>query len=101
MKKILKITFILLFIFFLSLYLSKYNNYYYENKRIMTDEAIKRFENDLKEGKKINADDYMIKTKDYNNRISRLGIKTSSIIEKTFNKSLKLVARYLTKLENS
>ena len=40
-------------VLFLSLYISKYTNSYYDNKMIMTDEAIKRFKNNLKSGKKI------------------------------------------------
>ena len=51
MKRLIKLIGIILLIFFLALYLSSYNTSYYENKNILTEDAIKRFEKDLKEGK--------------------------------------------------
>lgn len=101
MKNLLKGMFIITLILFLSLYFSKYNNEYYENKKILTDEAIAQFEKDLKEGKEINAKDYITEEKDYSNKVSKLGIKTSNMIENTFNKSLKYIVKYLEKLDNS
>ena len=101
MKKIFSIISIMLFILFLSLYFSKYNNEYYINQKVLTDEAIERFEKDLRAGKEIKASNYIQKEKDYNNRFSKLGLKTSSLIEKTFRKTLKLFAKYISKLENS
>lgn len=102
MKIMFKIIICLIVILFFSLYFSKYSNfYYYENKRVLTDEAMERFESDLKEGKTIKLENYIPKEKDYNNKASRLGLKTSNIIDKCFTKSLKLFARYLSKLENS
>ena len=101
MKKIFNIISIILVVLFLSLYFSKYNNEYYINQKVLTDEAIIRFEQDLKEGKEIKASNYIQKDKDYNNKVSKLGLKTSSLIEKTFTKTLKLFAKYISKLENS
>lgn len=101
MKKIFNLVTVALIILFLSLYFSKNNNEYYINKKVLTDEAIERFEKDLKNGKKIKASDYLPKEKDYNNKVSKLGLKTSSLIEKAFTKSLKLFAKYISKLENS
>ena len=101
MKNLIKLLFIVFLIFFLSLYFSNYNNSYYENKKILTDEAIERFEKDLKEGKEINAKDYLPKEKDYNNKASKLGIEISNVIEKTFKKSLKIFMKYLEKVSNS
>ena len=51
--------------------------------------------------KTIKLEDYIPKEKDYNNKASRLGLKTSNLIDKCFTKSLKLFAKYLSKLENS
>ncbi len=98
MKRLIKLIGIILLIFFLALYLSSYNTSYYENKNILTEDAIKRFEKDLKEGKKINVNNYIEKEKNYNNKVSTYTLKLSNLIDKCINKSLKLVLKYL---ENS
>lgn len=95
MNKIIKIILILIIIFFLSLYFSNYNNEYYENKTYMTEEAIKNYEKDLKEGKNIISNKYIPKEKNYNNKVSEWGLKSSSFIENLINKSLKYIAKYL------
>ena len=102
MKITLKVLLALLIVLFFSLYYSKYSNYYYyENQKVLTDEAIKRFESDLKEGKKININNYIPEQKNYNNKVSILVLKTSNFIDKCFSKGLKLFAKYISKLENS
>ena len=98
MKRLIKLIGIILLIFFLALYLSSYNTSYYENKNILTEDTIKRFEKDLKEGKKINVNNYIEKEKNYNNKVSTYTLKLSNLIDKCINKSLKLVLKYL---ENS
>lgn len=98
MKRLIKLIGIILLIFFLALYLSSYNTSYYENKNILTEDAIKRFEKDLKEVKKINVNNYIEKEKNYNNKVSTYTLKLSNLIDKCINKSLKLVLKYL---ENS
>ena len=98
MKRLIKLIGIILLIFFLALYLSSYNTSYYENKNILTEDAIKRFEKDLKEGKKINVNNYIEKEKNYNNKVSTYTLKISNLIDKCINKSLRLVLKYL---ENS
>ena len=98
MKKIIKIIMITLLMFFFSLYFSRYIGYQ-DNKSILTDAAIKRFEKDLREGKEIDPNNYIIEEKDYNNKASRIGRKTSKIIEKSFTKSLKYIMRYLGTIE--
>ena len=98
MKRLIKLIGIILLIFFLALYLSSYNTSYYENKNILTEDAIKRFEKDLKEGKKINVNNYIEKEKNYNNKVSTYTLKLSNLIDKCINKSLRIVLKYL---ENS
>ncbi len=95
MNKIIKLLIIIITIFFLSLYFSNYNNEYYENKTYLTQEAIKNYEKDLKEGKIILGDKYLPKEKNYNNSISKLGLKSSSLIEKLINRGLKYILGYL------
>lgn len=100
MKNLIKYIFITLLILFFSLYFSRYNNTYYENKNILTEEAIKQFEIDIKNNKTINVKDYIKEEKNYNNKASNLGLKTSRLIEKLFNKTLKLLIKILGKLDN-
>lgn len=101
MKRIIKGLFIIIIILFLSLYFSKYTNEYYVNKNVITEEAMERFENDLKTGKEIDAKNYLPEEKDYSNRISDLGLKTSNLIEKAFKKALKYSMKCLEYLENN
>lgn len=100
MKNLLKVIAVIVLILFFSLFFSRYNNYY-ENKKVLTDKAIEKFEKDLKEGKKIVASNYLEEEKNYNNKASKIGLKTSKLIEKTFDKGLGLMMKYLEKLQNS
>ena len=95
MNKIIKIILIIITIFFLSLYFSNYNNTYYQNKTYLTEEAIKKYEKDLKENKIITSKKYITKEKNYNNKASSIGLKSSNLIEKIINISLKYLSKYL------
>ena len=95
MNKIVKCILIVISILFLSLYFSNYNNKYYESKTYLTEEAIKNYEKDLKDGKNIISNKYIPKEKEYNNNASKIGIKTSNFIEKIINKGIKYLAKYL------
>jgi len=97
MNKMIKAVGVIILIAFLSLFFSRYNSYY-ENQKVLTDEAIERFEKDLKEGKEIVASNYLEEEKNYNNKVAKIGIKTSKFIEKTFNKGLNLLMNYLEKM---
>lgn len=95
MNKVFKFIGITIIILFLSLYFSKYNNEYYENKNDLTEEAIKKYEKDLKEGKNIIPSEYIPKEKDYNNKVSKMGMKASRLIEKIINSSVKYAVKYI------
>ena len=95
MNKIIKLLIIVIIILFLSLYFSNYNNEYYETKTYLTEEAIKNYERDLKNNKKILSKNYLPKEKNYNNKALKLGLKSSNIIEKIINTTLKYMAKYL------
>lgn len=95
MNKIIKVILIGICIVFLSLYFSNYNNNYYETKTYLTEEAIKEYENDLKKGKSITSKNYIPKEKNYNNKVSEIGIKASAFLDKIINKSLKYLVKYL------
>ena len=91
MNKTIKIIGIVLFVMFLSVYFSRYNTNYYENRNVLTEEAIVKFEQDIKEGKDISINTYLKEEKDYNNKASTIGLKLSQGIEIGFEKSLKLL----------
>ena len=77
-------------LFFLILYLTTISNYQQvENRKrnILTEEAIKQFEQDVASGKKIIASNYLKQEKNYNNKISNFGLNLSNFIEKAYKKT--------------
>lgn len=92
---------IILFLSFIAMYITTKTNYQQienKNKNILTEEAIKRFEKDVKEGKKIVASNYLSKEKNYDNKISLLGLKISNIIENTYKKTINKIFKKLSNL---
>ena len=78
-------------LFFLILYLTTISNYQQvENRKrnILTEEAIKQFEQDVASGKKIIASNYLKQEKNYNNKISNFGLNLSNFIEKAYKKTI-------------
>ncbi|MBE6152502.1 MAG: hypothetical protein E7165_04245 [Firmicutes bacterium] len=76
----------LLFVAFVTLYLSQATGYYeYEQSRktAFTEEQIKQFEQDVKDGKEIDINNYLENTnKDYQNNISKVTLNVSEAISK-------------------
>ena len=73
-----KIIFIFLFVIFLTMYISVGSNYYeYElHKKVMlTNEDIKRFEDDVKNNKEVDIDNYISSRVDYSNSFSKAFLK--------------------------
>ncbi len=101
-KNYMTITIILFFIFFLALYSSQVGGYYeygQYKKAALTNEAIEEFEKDIQQGKEIDSKEYLnSKYKDYSNNMSKIGLKTSSYIEKVFTEGIRNTFRYLSKL---
>ncbi len=93
-----------LFISFLVLYFAQANGYYEElNKKkvTLTNEKIKEFEEDVKNGKEIKVENYMIEEKkDYSNKISDFGLYTSNFFAKYFKKGINLVFSNIDKAVN-
>lgn len=85
-KRIFKFCFTVLFITFLTLYFSQATGYYeFEQHRqtTFTSEQIKKFEQDVASGKKVDMKDYLDNSnKDYSNKISDLGYAVSDNIGK-------------------
>ncbi len=97
MNNLIKIILFILLVFFLSLYFSNYTTSYNENKKVLTEEAIKDYEKDLQEGKEIIPGNYIVKEKNYNNKVAMIGMKTSKFIENSFHKIIKWMMKNISK----
>lgn len=79
------------------------NSGYYESqlnkKTVMTNEQIKKFEMDIKEGKEIDIENYLGTEKnDYNNNITRLSMKASDNIQKIMTSGISGALKAIGKL---
>lgn len=93
-KKVFRLTMVTLIILFATLYFTQAAGYFeYTTKKnnTLTEEAVERFEEDIKEGKKIKASDYIKKENDYSNNLSKLGSGVSKTIEKSFNSIMNFI----------
>ncbi len=95
--KVFKIVMISLILFFLLIFTSEKLGYYENqlgNKAALTNEQIKKFEEDVKNGKEIDVEKYLeVNQKNYNNEVSNLSLKVSSGIEKIFHGGIKFIFR--------
>lgn len=91
-KKIAKNIFILLFLAFVISYAIEKAGYYeynLQNKTIMTNESIAKFEKDLSEGKDVTMEDYIVTTeKDYTSSLTRTTNKVSVKVNKLLKKGI-------------
>ena len=88
----------LIFIFFYALTNSGYYESNLSKKTILTDQKIREFERDVKQGKVINIDNYYTETKkDYSSLTSKIGknitIKLSKGLEKIFDSSSRILKK--------
>ena len=103
-KKInwVRIILIILFIGYISLFLLEKTGYYnsaIRKKTELTNNQIKKFEEDVKQGKQIDINDYLIdETKDYTNNTSKAGYYISTSVEKILNDGLKGIGSVFKKL---
>ena len=103
-KQIAKFIIIILVVSFFSLYFTTIGGYYEYNlnqKKTLTEEAIKRFERDVKEGKEIIASNYIVEEKDYSNKFSIIGMKFSNTISTAFDKIIKFIFKQIEKTVNT
>ena len=70
-------------------------------KTALTQEAMEKYEQDLKAGKKIDLNNYLVKEKVYSNHISEIVLGTSSVIEKGFNVIMNYLFREVDKAVKS
>ena len=99
-----KVVFILLFIIFITIYISQATGYYeYElhKKTELTKEQIKQFEEDIKNNKNIDVTKYIENdAKKDSNEFSKIGSNfsnvTSKYIKKGINEVFKIINRLIT-----
>jgi hypothetical protein len=94
--------FLMLLIGFTALYISEATGYYeFEqyNKKILTEEKIKQFEEDVSNGKNIDINDYVISNEtNYESKISKIGNKISKKVEKTVSGGLETTFNFLNNM---
>ena len=76
----------ILFVIFVGLYIASISGYYEAslgNKVALTDEAIKRFEQDVLEGKNVDVEDYVLEERcDYSNTFTNTADKMTESVQK-------------------
>ncbi len=94
----------ILFIMFLCLYSVSSNGYLRkinQNKTLYTEEMIKKFEQDVKDGNYVDIDEYLKDDAiDYSNNISKLGEKVSTGISKGAVKIIEILNSLFSYLFN-
>ena len=102
LTKIFKKIFIVLLIGFTAIYISEATGYYefeQHNKKVMTEEKIKEFEQDVKNGKNIDLNNYVVNdTKNYESKLSKLGDNMSDKIEDVVVGGLNATFKYLNSI---
>ena len=103
MMKYLKICFIILVLVFIGLYFSYKNGYYINRNKenmLYTEEMIKEYEEDLKNGVDISKKSYLKKKDNYNNKYTNFSLKISKKIENGFDKVIKFLLKRITNTIN-
>ena len=102
--KIFKYVFLILLLLYLSIYFTSVSGYYeYKNykKMSLTEEQIVKFEEDVKAGKDVSVEDYIVEEKkDYNNKIAnagkRISYTISDVMAKVLEESFKEISKFVT-----
>ena len=100
--KIFSIIFFTLFISFVAIYVSSKTGYYefeQHQKMTLTEEKIKEFEQDVKDGKEIDIKEYVINDiPNYENNVSKLGSLISLQLENLVQNGLESTFKFFNKL---
>lgn len=93
-----------LFLSFLVIYFAQASGYYEEQnnkKATLTEEKIKQFEEDVKNGEEIKVENYVVNMKkNYENKLSTFGLFTSKFIAKYFKKGINGIFGGIDKVMN-
>ncbi len=104
MKNGFKIFCVMIIIIFLILFFSYKNGYYIDKnkeKSILTEEMIKEYENDLKNGVDVSQKEYVVLSDSYDNKYTKASLKISKQIENVFDKVIKYIFnRVSTRINN-
>lgn len=89
----------ILFIIYIALTIAMKNGYYeskLNEKAVLTEEAIKKFEEDIKNGKEVDIDKYInASSVDYNNKISKAGLTFSKKSEELMTDGIDNLIKFL------
>lgn len=90
----------ILFMIYLGLYFMDNLGYYNiaTKKSVLTEEKLREFETDIKNGEEIDIKEYVKDTTNYKNIYSNLGYNMSVGIDEVLNKGIKKVGDFLKKL---
>ncbi len=98
-EKIFRTCFIILFVIFSTIYISnKYGYYEFQKKRevTLTEDQIRKFEQDVKDGVNIDINNYVVDiNKDYQTKLSGMGLKFSNTISKVIKKGVDEFFKYI------
>lgn len=101
-KTTFKLILVVVFLAFLITYVISMSGYYeYElsNKRIMTEDKMKQFEEDVKNNESIDLNDYVVNTHtDYTNKFTRTVTDMSFTLNKYLKKSIESVFKVINKM---
>lgn len=101
-NKFLRFIFMMLFLCFMVIYCSELAGYYeYKNyqKKELTSEQIKQFEEDVANGEKIDLNKYLVvENKTYNNKLSRFASKLSNFISESVEGGVKYIFKILSNI---
>ena len=101
--KIIKFICSLIILIFLFSYFIEHSGYYeynLHNKKNLTEEDIKRFESDIKEGKSIDINSYLSKENiDYSNSLTRTtsnaNIRLNDYLKRIIKSGFKLIGKFI------
>ena len=104
MNKLIKYILIIILIVFACSYIISTTGYYeynLQNKKILTTKSIEQFEQDVKDGKKINIKDYTKENEiDYSNKLTNNTTKLSIKINKLMRTNMKNIFNHISKIVN-
>ena len=102
-KKIAKCLFFIFFLAFLISYIIERSGYYeynLQNRTVLTNESMRKFEKDVSEGKDVTLEEYAIPTsKDYSSSLTRrtnkFSLRLNKILKKGIEKMFKIFGSFV------
>lgn len=101
LNKIFWYIFLILFMCFSTIYSAGKSGYYeytQSQKKVFTEEQIKKFELDVALGKEVDIEDYLIVKENFQGKNKRLGLKISEFIGNNTRLMVDKIFKILTKL---